>query len=197
VVETLVLTPPLQDLVTRGATAQELHRAAVAAGMHTMLQAALDRVRAGETTLHEVERVLGEQVEHAAATSAGDPRVLVVEDDPVVRMVASRLLKDAGYEPVCVPDGEAALNELRERPDAAACVLDLGLPGINGHEVLRQIRSTPATAGMPVIVLTAASEVETEVRVLELGADDYIRKPLEPKRFAIRIKAALRRAAAA
>ncbi len=197
VVEILVLTPALQEMVARGSTAQDLHRAAVAAGMLTMLQSALDRVRAGETTLQEVERVLGEQIDRPVAMTAGDPRVLVVEDDPVVRMVASRLLADLGYQAVPVNDGEAALEELSRRPDVALCVLDLGLPGMSGQDVLRAVRSTPATAGLPVVVLTAASEVETEVEVLELGADDYIRKPIEPKRFGMRVKAALRRAAAA
>ncbi len=197
VIETMVLTPALQEMVARGATAQDLHRAAVAGGMSTMLQSALERVRAGETTLQEVERVLGEQLERPVANTAGDPRVLVVEDDPVSRTIAARLLREAGYEPVEVPDAESALEELSQRPDVALCVLDLGLPGMSGQDLLRKIRSTPRVAGVPVVVLTGASEVETEVEVLELGADDYIRKPIEPKRFGMRVKAALRRAAAA
>ncbi len=197
VIETMVLSPALQEMVARGATAQDLHRAAVAGGMSTMLQSALERVRAGETTLQEVERVLGEQLERPVANTAGDPRVLVVEDDPVSRTIAARLLREAGYEPVEVPDAESALEELSQRPDVALCVLDLGLPGMSGQDLLRRIRSTPRVAGVPVVVLTGASEVETEVEVLELGADDYIRKPIEPKRFGMRVKAALRRAAAA
>lgn len=197
VVETLVVGTAMQDLITRGATAQEIQRAAVAGGMAPMLHSALERVRAGETTLQEVERVLGEQVETPAASPTNEPRVLIVDDDPVVRLVATNLLREAGYESVAVADGESAIQALAERPDVLAVVLDLGLPGISGQDVLRHIRSTPAMASVPVVVLTASAGIETEVAVLESGADDYILKPIEPKRFGIRIKAAMRRAAAA
>ena len=73
---------------------------------------------------------------------------------------------------------------------------DLGLPGLQGDEVLAKLRQLPATANLPVIVLTGSPDPDLEVRLMEEGADDYIRKPLEPRRFITRVRAALRRAAA-
>ena len=75
-------------------------------------------------------------------------------------------------------------------------VLDLGLPGMQGDEVLRQLRASPATASLPVIVLTGSPDPELEVSLMEAGADDYLHKPLEPRRFVTRLRATLRRAAA-
>jgi DNA-binding response OmpR family regulator len=68
------------------------------------------------------------------------------------------------------------------------------MPGMDGREVLRRVRSAVLTAGLPVIVLTGSEAPETEVQLMEEGADDYILKPIDPPRFVARIKAALRRA---
>jgi DNA-binding response OmpR family regulator len=74
-------------------------------------------------------------------------------------------------------------------------VLDLNMPEMDGRSVLRAIRAAPRTAGLPVVVLTGEQQEGVEVEVMNEGADDYIRKPIEPARFVARIKAALRRAA--
>ena len=76
------------------------------------------------------------------------------------------------------------------------CVLDLNLPRLDGRDVLRRVRETTPMAGLPVLVLTVDQHERTEVQPLDEGADDYIRKPLDPARFMVRVKAALRRAAA-
>ena len=73
-------------------------------------------------------------------------------------------------------------------------VLDLDMPTLGGEDVLRTVRSSPKTVGLPVVILTGSSDPEREISLMELGADDYIRKPLEPRRFMLRIKATLRRA---
>ena len=129
------------------------------------------------------------------ADSAG--RVLVVEDDAVCRRVARHLLEQAGHEVVECVSGEEALGLLAVDEHIGLVVLDLGLPGMSGDEVLRRIRRSAATASLPVLVLTGSPDPDLEIRLIEEGADDYIRKPLEPKRFVARAKAALRRAAAA
>jgi len=74
-------------------------------------------------------------------------------------------------------------------------VVDLDMPGMGGREVLARVRQTVATAGLPVLVLTGSGTEEMEAELMEAGADDYIRKPLEPARFVARVRAALRRAA--
>jgi DNA-binding response OmpR family regulator len=74
-------------------------------------------------------------------------------------------------------------------------VLDLEMPRMSGREVLKEIRGNMATVGLPVIVLTGTTEPDAELTLMEEGADDYIRKPFDPKRLLARVKAALRRAA--
>jgi DNA-binding response OmpR family regulator len=122
--------------------------------------------------------------------------VLVVEDDAVCRKVAKKQLTEAGFEIAACGSGEEALEMLKVDDRIGLVVLDLGLPGMQGDEVLRLMRSSPATSSLPVIVLTGSPDPELEVRLMEEGADDYLRKPLEPRRFITRVRAALRRAAA-
>jgi DNA-binding response OmpR family regulator len=74
-------------------------------------------------------------------------------------------------------------------------VLDLDMPRLGGREVLARLRAEVATAALPVIVLTGSDDQDLEVALMEAGADDYIRKPLEPARFVARVKGTLRRAA--
>jgi type IV pilus assembly protein PilB len=197
ILEILVLTPALQELISKGATAPEIHKAAMAAGMRTLRSSALQRVVDGETTLHEVERVVGETMEDGDKTPVQDkPRVLVVEDDAVCRKVARRQLTENGFDAAECVSGEEALARLQIDDRIGLVVLDLGLPGMQGDEVLLKLRQSPSTASLPVIVLTGSPDPDLEVRLMEAGADDYIRKPLEPRRFITRVRAALRRAAA-
>jgi DNA-binding response OmpR family regulator len=73
-------------------------------------------------------------------------------------------------------------------------VLDLDMPRLGGREVLRRLRAEVATAGLPVVVLTGSESEGLEVELMEEGADDYVRKPIDPPRFVARVRAALRRA---
>jgi type IV pilus assembly protein PilB len=203
ILEILAITPALQELIARGATAPEIQKAAALAGMRTLRTSALQRVADGVTTLQEVERVIGETVDAApvatptpAAPRPETARVLVVEDDAVCRKVAKKQLTEAGFEIAACGSGEEALEMLKVDDRIGLVVLDLGLPGMQGDEVLRLMRSSPATSSLPVIVLTGSPDPELEVRLMEEGADDYLRKPLEPRRFITRVRAALRRAAA-
>src|SRR6185312_5070380 len=152
----------------------------------------LERVRSGETTLEEVERVLG-GAESVPASSAA-AHVLVVDDDAVTRAIARGVLEKAGYRVSESADGIEALERLREGHDFALMVLDVEMPRLGGAEVLDRIRRSVMTAGLPVIVLTGSTAETTEVDMMERGADDYVRKPLDSVRFVARVRAALRRA---
>ncbi len=200
ILEIMALTPALQEMISRGATAPEIQKAAMQAGMRTLRASALQRVLDGETTLQEVERVVGDTGEEAAPEStepASDvPRVLVVDDDPVCRKVAHQQLMKNGFDVVECESGEDAIALLQVDDRIGLVVLDLGLPGMQGEDVLRAMRGSPATANVPVIVLTGSPDPDLEVHLMEEGADDYIHKPLEPRRFITRVRAALRRAAA-
>jgi signal transduction histidine kinase len=116
-------------------------------------------------------------------------RVLVVDDEPIVRDVLTRYLSRGGFEVDSAEDGEAALERFTATaPDLV--VLDLMLPGVDGVEVFTRIRADHDT---PVIMLTARGEETDRVVGLEIGADDYIAKPFSPREVVARVRAVLRR----
>jgi two-component system phosphate regulon response regulator OmpR len=118
----------------------------------------------------------------------------VVDDDAVSRSLARSLLEKNGFRVTEAGDGAAALERVMDLQDFALIILDLDMPRMGGREVLERLRSTAATARLPVVVLTGAESGEVEIELMDRGADDYIRKPIDPMRFVARIKAALRRA---
>jgi phosphate regulon transcriptional regulator PhoB len=122
-------------------------------------------------------------------------RILVVDDEKdIVDLVAYNLEKE-GFSVVRAYDGKTALEMVRsQNPDLV--VLDLMLPGINGVEVCRRLRSDPPSADLPIIMLTAKNEEIDRVLGLEMGADDYITKPFSVRELIARIRAVLRRAGA-
>jgi class 3 adenylate cyclase len=116
-------------------------------------------------------------------------KVLVVDDDEKLRNLVKEYLEGYGYPVVPLPDGSAVMETLRvEEPGIV--ILDLMLPGKNGLEILREIRSK---SRVPVIMLTAKGEDEDRIVGLEMGADDYIPKPFNPRELLARMKAVIRR----
>jgi CheY-like chemotaxis protein len=176
-----------------GAFASQLQATAVASGMRPLHDAAAERVRNGETTLEEIDRELGE-ADTAIAAPHLAPHILLAEDDTVTRGIAKATLVNNGFRVSEARDGVAALEQLQASPDISLLVLDLEMPRMTGQEVLRKLRASLPTSQLPVVVLTGATDDTIEVEMMDAGADDYVRKPLEPARFVARIKAALRRA---
>ena len=121
------------------------------------------------------------------------PRLLLVEDDaPLAGMLRAHLERD-GYEVVQAADGATALNEVRRQsPDVV--VLDIGLPGLDGFEVCRVLRSR--ANWVPLVFLTARDGEDDRVLGMDLGADDYVTKPFSPRELSSRLRALLRRAGA-
>jgi DNA-binding response OmpR family regulator len=117
-------------------------------------------------------------------------RILVVEDDHAVQKALRRLFETEGFEIEISADGQSALEAFR-RAAPAAIVLDLRLPLMSGRDVCREIKQQAPT--LPIIVLSAASDVSDKVLLLELGADDYVTKPFSPRELLARVRAALRR----
>jgi DNA-binding response OmpR family regulator len=117
------------------------------------------------------------------------PKVLVVDDEMKIARLVRDYLSEAGFDVVLASSGPAAVATVRsQRPDLV--VLDLGLPGMDGYDVTRAIRSG---SGIPIIMLTARSEETDRIVGLELGADDYVVKPFSPRELVARVKAVLRR----
>ncbi|NOT10042.1 MAG: type II/IV secretion system protein [Gemmatimonadales bacterium] len=267
IVEILVMTPELERLIGRGATADQIAVAARAGGMKSLFESGIKHVQGGETSVDELLRVTEPPREDngqggrpgapryddeeddrerrprrprrpaddddaparpiqvtMTAPPAGAPRematphielspafelledlpparaeltrkgalVLLVDDEDQLRRVMRDLLERQGYTVVEARDGAQALDEVdRHAPDIV--LLDLNLPGIDGYSVLSQLRSRPSTRQIPIIVLTAKGDEDNEVRVLELGADDFLTKPFRAKALAARLEGALGR----
>ena len=122
--------------------------------------------------------------------ATGSVLMLVEDDDAIGRLVKQYLEQQAGWRVLWLRTGEEAVAELRRHP-VRLMVLDVGLPGIDGFEVCRQVR---AQSNVPIVMLTARDEEPDRVVGFELGADDYVPKPFSPRELEARIRAILRRA---
>jgi two-component system alkaline phosphatase synthesis response regulator PhoP len=120
----------------------------------------------------------------------GKETILIVDDEPHIIELATLYLKNEGYRVISATDGAQALEKI-ETEQPALVVLDLMLPEINGWEVCRQVR---AKSNLPIIMLTARSDDVDKIVGLELGADDYVTKPFNPRELVARVKTVLRRA---
>ena len=119
-------------------------------------------------------------------------KILIAEDDPDIADLIALYVGRAGWEPHVVGGGDAALVHARTQPVDVA-ILDIMLPGMSGLEVCRALRTTPATAELPIIMVTARGDEGDRIVGLDLGADDYLAKPFSPKELIARIRALLRR----
>jgi two-component system KDP operon response regulator KdpE len=115
-------------------------------------------------------------------------RVLIVDDEPPIRKLLRMGLNTQGYQTLEAPNAKAALNVLAENPDLV--ILDLGLPDMPGHELLRTIRAR--NEHVPIIVLSSRGDEAGKVQALDLGADDYITKPFGMNELLARMRAGLR-----
>lgn len=119
--------------------------------------------------------------------------LLMIEDDARLAAMVGEYLTQSGFVVTHMPDGESGLCALQDKP-VDLVVLDLMLPGIDGLEVCRRIRALPGDAArVPVLMLTAKGDPMDRVVGLEIGADDYLPKPFEPRELLARIRAVLRR----
>ncbi|MBX7253958.1 MAG: response regulator, partial [Candidatus Promineofilum sp.] len=118
-------------------------------------------------------------------------RILVVDDDREVVRLIRAYLEQAGFEVLVAYDGDTAVHVIRrDRPDLL--LLDLMLPGKDGWEITRLVRGDPALAHTPIIMLTARVDDTDKIIGLELGADDYVTKPYNPREVVARVRARLR-----
>jgi type II secretory ATPase GspE/PulE/Tfp pilus assembly ATPase PilB-like protein len=139
-----------------------------------------------------LEEVADKKARSSGAHGQPACKVLLVDDEDSLRKVMKDLLERDGYLVTEARDGVQALDQVdRVGPDII--VLDLNLPGLDGYGVLSHLRSRPATASIPVIVLTAKGDEDNEVRVFELGADDFLTKPFRARALSARLEAVLGR----
>jgi two-component system, OmpR family, alkaline phosphatase synthesis response regulator PhoP len=119
--------------------------------------------------------------------------ILVAEDDPDIAQLIARYLQKAGWATHVTPSGGDALAYAKSQPVDLA-ILDVMLPGMSGLELCRVLRTDPATAHLPIIMVTARAEEGDRIMGLDLGADDYLPKPFSPNELVARVRALMRRA---
>jgi DNA-binding response OmpR family regulator len=121
-------------------------------------------------------------------------KALIVEDDPDARKVLSLILKLDGYQIYAAGGGQAALTILAEMvPDVI--LLDVMMPDMDGYEVCQWVRSTPAICHVPVVMLSGKADPESVARGMEVGADEYLAKPITPGNLTRQLKTVLARTA--
>jgi len=125
-------------------------------------------------------------------STAAPLRALIVEDDADIGQLVARYLQKAGFVATVLTSGRDVMAQARREPPDVV-LLDVMLPGMNGLELCRGLRSDTATALVPIILLTARDGEEERIAGLETGADDYITKPFSPKEVVARVRALLRR----
>ncbi len=217
--EVLAVTDDIRDLISSRAAEHVIKKAAKHAGMRTLLEDGIDKAAQGLTTLDEVLRVVyrGDAPDRVADTppaeepvatptpapaatlapvaeldEAASPtflgRVLVVEDSPTISSVVKYFLELEGFEVFVAENGLIGLETaFRERPDVI--VSDVNMPGMGGVAMVKALRGDDRTSHVRIMMLTSESSVESEAEGLAAGADDYILKPVEPRRLAARVKA--------
>lgn len=120
------------------------------------------------------------------------PTVHIIEDEPLHAELLDRALRHAGFHTWLSTDGHSGWRDIQGRRPALI-LLDLMLPGLSGHEICRMVRQSPATRGIPIIMLTAVGGETERIAGLDMGADDYVVKPFSPREVASRVRAVLRR----
>jgi type II secretory ATPase GspE/PulE/Tfp pilus assembly ATPase PilB-like protein/CheY-like chemotaxis protein len=192
--EVLVVAPRFQQAIEQRKGWSTLQRVAEQGGMRTMHTVGLDWVAQGKTTLVEVERVLGGAMdEETGEEEQGPLRVLLVDDDEDARLLMRALLEREGFDVQEALDGYRCMDTLKIDSNWNLIILDLAMPGMDGRDVLQQIRGSVETAAVPVLIRTGTGSDALEAELLNAGADDYVEKSVDAARFMARVNAVLRR----
>lgn len=141
-------------------------------------------------------RRIGNGAPNSDAPVAAQPRVLLADDNGATRLIASALLAKAGCKVTETRDGEQVLELVRAGHEFDLAVFDLNMPVIGGRTLLRTMRAEQLLLSMPVMILTASSDVDLERELRDEGVDDFLLKPFDPDDFVERVRATLLRAAA-
>ena len=117
-------------------------------------------------------------------------KIIVADDEELIRRLVSDFLSAEGYEPLQADDGDVALKLFEENPDTALMILDIMMPNVDGWEVCRRVRES---SDVPIIMLTARSQEYDQLTAFDAGADEYVTKPCSPSVLMKRVAALLRR----
>jgi len=221
VYELLVVKDEIGTLISEGVADREILQAARRAGMKSMTEDGFEKAGRGMTTLDELMRTAppsdtspigsipakpktGTRVEHPPDTQGSfsgkgerppsairRDRIMIVDDDEAIRRFAGRILKSEYYEVVLAENGKDALNRIFENPPDLI-LIDYKMPEMNGLEFIEKLKSHSHLSSIPTIMLTGTDTEETEIEALNVGADDWIQKPIHKARLLARIKRLLK-----
>ncbi len=211
--EVMWLSDDLREMIARGASVRDLRDAARREGMLTLFEDGIAKALAGHTSLREVLRAanppegfrLADQLDdegrllslaeargrkNGSGERDGARTVMIVDDSSSVRNLTNFILGSGGFEVISVEDGQQAWQMMQQRkPDVV--LTDYEMPNLSGPDLVKRIRSSSAFDDVAVVMLTSRKAEEDEVLGLEIGADDYIVKPIEPMKLLARVKKVL------
>jgi len=220
VYELLVVNDEIGALISEGGTDREILQAARGAGMKSMTEDGFEKAGQGITTLEELMRTappsdispigslpsrpkaetrvenphpqgsFSEKDERPPSAIRRD-RIMIVDDDEAIRRFVGRILKSEFYEVILAENGKDALNKIFENPPDLVLV-DYKMPKMNGLEFIEKLKSHSHLSLIPTIMLTSTDTEETEIQALNVGADDWIQKPIHKARLLARIKRLLK-----
>ncbi len=194
--EILRASENIRSLITGKAAEDEIFNAARNSGLKPLVNAGMEKVAQGITTLEEISAVIGireeEKITRKSRETGKNLKILIVDDDEGILKVLEKRLTGAGYDVVKARDGREALEYAhKEKPDLT--IMDVTMPKMSGLEAAKELRSKLETAVIPIILLTGRQDKESELRGIDAGADDYITKPFDADNLLARIKMLLRR----
>ncbi|MGB2651789.1 MAG: ATPase, T2SS/T4P/T4SS family [Candidatus Omnitrophota bacterium] len=191
----------IKKLISAGASEGDISEVARKKGLRTLAESGMEKVARGETTIEEIDKIIGagEEMAGPAEANAGpEPqrreklKLLIADDEDDIRKMLVKRLNLAGYDVVEAVNGKEAVEcASKEKPDLI--VMDVMMPEMDGFQATKLLRSRLETAVIPVIMLTAKKDKESELAGLDAGADDYLTKPYDKDKLLARIKILLRR----
>jgi type IV pilus assembly protein PilB len=216
--EIVPVTPALAELIASEASSVALKKTAEQEGFQTMAFDGIRKALEGITTIDEVFRVAPPEVEHISEILSAAPvvdeegsmgesepeaeqfsirgvrpkKILVADDDDIFCRVIETILETENYQVITAANGKEALKlAVEEKPDLV--VADLRMPEMDGLTLVKRLKSQLSTRFIPTIMITVKDDLDSEVRGLESGVDDYLTKPIQPERLLARVKRFLNR----
>jgi type II secretory ATPase GspE/PulE/Tfp pilus assembly ATPase PilB-like protein len=194
IIEVAVITPSMADMIAGGATAHALQRAAVAQGMAPMRDVAIARVRRGETTLQEIERVIGDNIDEEQQRQSGPPSILVVNADPAWRRMARALLEGGGFRVSEAVDAAQAMQAMSSGEEFALMVTDLMMPSLAAPIAATQrAPSLRPTTAVPIINLPPEPAVPALPAPQQPALPEPQAQSVDWARFAATVQSSIRR----
>ncbi len=194
--EIFEINEKIRSLISEKATETAIAKEAQASGLRKLVESGMQKVALGITTLDEVSRVaMIDELETAEEEKKGireKPLILIADDEENIRKLVGMRLKTSGFDVIEAKDGQEAVEiAMSKQPDLI--VMDVMMPRMDGFQATRKLRSELRTASIPIAMLTAKRDSNSEVKGFDAGADDYIAKPFDGARLLARVKVLLKR----